>query len=127
MSFIESQIKQRLQYDQEDLSDAFADISRSVMSDDTPFEYKSRGRIEENALGELLRYFGDLDGDGIVTSADALAALRISVGLEKMGDNTLTFGDIDGDSAITSADALEILRYSVGASTNEKIGKPIAA
>ena len=59
MSFIESQIKQRLQYDQEDFSDAFTDISRSVMSGDTPFEYKSRDRIEENSVNELLRYFGE--------------------------------------------------------------------
>lgn len=59
MSFIESQIKQRHRYDQEDLFDAFVDISRSVMSDDTPFEYQSRDRIEENAVNELLRYFGE--------------------------------------------------------------------
>ena len=29
------------------------------MSGDTPFEYKSRDRIEENSVNELLRYFGE--------------------------------------------------------------------
>ena len=76
MSFIESQIKQRLQYDQEDFSDAFADISRSVMSDDIPFEYKSRDRIEENALSEMLRYFGEKP----VKIPDDIKALKDKIG-----------------------------------------------
>ena len=59
MSWFESQIKQRLINDADDLSDAFTDISRSVMSDKHNFVYKSRGRIEENAVNEMLHYFGE--------------------------------------------------------------------
>ena len=35
--------------------------------------------------------------------------------------------DVDGDGNITSADALLDLRHSEGLSSNENIGKPIAA
>ena len=57
---------------------------------------------------------GDLDGDGDVTSADALMALRISAGLQESNENLLAVADIDGDGSITSADALGILRSSAG-------------
>ena len=93
--------------------------------EDLPTDYLKEVTVEVSVENEAI--FGDLDGDGTVDAADALEALRISVGLEKMSDNTLTFGDIDSDGEITSADALEILRYSVQLSTDEKIGKPIAA
>ena len=59
---------------------------------------------------------GDLDFDGSITSADALATLRISVGLESSDGSTKLIADVDDDSSITSADALEILRCSVGLS-----------
>ncbi len=68
-----------------------------------------------------LDYFGDLDGDGEVTSSDALVVLRMSVGLEEKRDDA----DIDSDGFITSADALELLRFSVGLSSDERIGKPV--
>lgn len=68
---------------------------------------------------------GDLDRDGQIMSADALAALRFSVGIGDVSDDDLKVSDIDEDKAVTSADALEILRFSVGSSSNERIGKPI--
>ena len=69
--------------------------------------------------------FGDLDGDGQVTSSDALIVLRMSIGLTSHDSDTLTIADIDGDGYLTSSDALELLRFSIGLSSNEKIGKPI--
>lgn len=57
---------------------------------------------------------GDIDGDGEVTSVDALLVLRASVGLEKFDKVQKQLADIDGDGNITSADSLRILRYSVG-------------
>ena len=59
--------------------------------------------------------FGDADGDGRITAADARLALRISVRLE----DPLVWRDkaahviFDGRSAVTSADARMILRASV--------------
>ena len=69
---------------------------------------------------------GDIDGDNMITSADALFVLRMSVGLEKETANKKLLADADGDKQITSADALAVLRYSVGLSEpSSKINKPI--
>lgn len=70
---------------------------------------------------------GDLDGDNEINSGDALFILRMSVNLEEKTDDNIKLADIDLDGDISSADALEILRYSVQLSTNDMIGKQIAA
>ncbi len=57
---------------------------------------------------------GDVDGDGMITSGDALAILRYSVGLQDLSDEQKTHADIDGDGEINSADALAVLRMSLG-------------
>lgn len=54
---------------------------------------------------------GDLDGDGNVTSSDALLALQHTVGLTDVDENR---GDMDGDGKVDSGDALEMLQESVG-------------
>lgn len=59
---------------------------------------------------DLNAVWGDIDGDMMVTSADALEVLRMSVGLRSIDFK----GDVDDDGHITSADALLILRRSVG-------------
>ncbi len=58
---------------------------------------------------------GDVDGDGIVSAADARLTLRASVGLENY-KNTIYFdrADYDEDGIITATDARMILRTSVG-------------
>ena len=67
--------------------------------------------------------YGDLDGDGKITSADSLLVLRQSVNLEDFDDVHKALADVDGDGNITSADALEVLRYSVGLPTKGNIGE----
>ena len=69
--------------------------------------------------------YGDLDGDGKITSADSLLILRQSVSLEHFTDFQQKLADVDGDGKITSADALEVLRYSVSLPTTGNIGKTI--
>lgn len=66
--------------------------------------------------------YGDLDNDGLISSADALLVLRNSVELEVFNDIQTILADVDGDSDVTSADALEILRASVGISSKTLIG-----
>ncbi len=51
---------------------------------------------------------GDVDGDNVLTSSDALDALRMSADKAPLSSNA----DIDNDGVITSSDALEILRRS---------------
>lgn len=73
-----------------------------------------------------LNVYGDIDGDGNITSSDSLMILRRSISLEYFDETQEQLADIDDDGSITSADALEVLRYSVGLSSNDRIGKAIA-
>ena len=57
---------------------------------------------------------GDVDDDGEISVTDALAALRIALGLtEPQGYQSIT-ADVDGDGVITVSDALRILRTAAG-------------
>ena len=57
--------------------------------------------------------WGDMDGDGEVTSGDARLVLRQSVRLENYPEETCYNCDIDKDGEITSSDARFVLRLSV--------------
>ena len=56
--------------------------------------------------------FGDADGDGNITPADARLVLRAAIGLDTPSNRSIM--DVDGDSEITPSDARLVLRYSVG-------------
>jgi hypothetical protein len=58
--------------------------------------------------------YGDADGDGDVTAADARIAIRAAVGLEDLSEIALVAADINHSGAIESDDARYILRMSVG-------------
>ena len=60
---------------------------------------------------------GDLDNDGQITSADALDALRISVGIVEKTPENMALADVDSDGYVTANDALNIIRFSVGLSS----------
>lgn len=57
---------------------------------------------------------GDVDGDGLVTAADARLALRAAVDMEILTEDQLKAADYDKDGVITAADARLILRKAVG-------------
>ena len=57
---------------------------------------------------------GDIDGDGNITSADALKILQSVTNLSQLDDMQSCLADIDGDGMVTSADALRLLQYTVG-------------
>ena len=65
--------------------------------------------------------YGDGDGDGKITSADARYALRASVGLEKTNEASCYYkaANVDGDK-LSSSDARAILRASVGLEDSKK-------
>ena len=75
-------------------------------------EYKSDGVTVWNERAVIVA--GDLNGDGRITSADALTALRYSAGLCELGETFALAADADDNGTVTSADALRILRYSAG-------------
>ena len=62
------------------------------------------------ALGDRIK--GDMDGDGQITVADALAALRIAARLVAETPEAVQICDTDGDGHVTVADALAILRVA---------------
>ena len=55
---------------------------------------------------------GDMDGDGEISVADALRALRIAAKLVAPTEDDIAIGDIDRDGEVTVADALKILRVA---------------
>ena len=57
---------------------------------------------------------GDADGDGEITSNDALILLRGSIDNKKFSESEMALCDMDKDGIITSNDALLVLRKSVG-------------
>ena len=65
---------------------------------------------------------GDPDGDGSVTVADALAALRVAAKLSPETPETISSCDVDGDGSVTVADALAILRVAAKLAPPESLG-----
>ena len=74
-------------------------------------------RVEASAYMEEPLICGDVDGDWIVSSQDALTVLKIVVNLQKPDAERFSAADVDDDGSITSADALLILKNVVGLET----------
>jgi hypothetical protein len=68
---------------------------------------KSAGKIE-------VIVYGDVNGDGEVTAADATMVLRAVVGLITLDPVQTLAADVSGDGTVTAGDATLILRYIVG-------------
>ncbi|MBQ6419633.1 MAG: dockerin type I repeat-containing protein [Clostridia bacterium] len=74
--------------------------------------YRMITRIENISFAD--RQFGDVDGDGIVTAADARIALRHSVDLDPIKNAfDQIYADVNFDGTISADDARLILRMSV--------------
>jgi hypothetical protein len=67
--------------------------------------------VIRNGSGGLL---GDVDGNGIVDTTDALYALRYALGIIDMPADWQERANVDGNSIIDTTDALLILRYALG-------------
>ncbi len=57
---------------------------------------------------------GDVNGDSLINSADALSVLTYSVGKREFSDEEFRRAEVTADGQVNSSDALDILRYSVG-------------
>lgn len=57
---------------------------------------------------------GDINGDGIATVSDAVAALRAAMGIMALSPEEILRGDTDLDGRITVADAVAALRAAMG-------------
>ncbi|MBO4384635.1 MAG: Ig-like domain-containing protein [Clostridia bacterium] len=73
------------------------------------------GFLKEVAYsGQIEILSGDADGDGELSAADALLALRFSMGIIDFTPVQIVRCDMDGDGEVTAADALVILRKAMG-------------
>ena len=77
----------------------------------------SAAQINSPAASDYLQ--GDLDGDGEVTSLDAMLALRNSANLETFTSEQLLSADVNSDGTITPADSFYLLRQAVKLPTTE--------
>ena len=85
--------------------------------EETRYCTRDASHFETRALDKLLK--GDIDKDGSITVADALAVLRIAAALVEETQDAIDIADIDRDDEISVADALQILRRSVKLITPE--------
>lgn len=57
---------------------------------------------------------GDLDGDGKISSKDALVVLQLATGLSDINNDNFLIGDVNEDLSLNSLDALFIMNYITG-------------
>ena len=80
---------------------------------------KAVTRVASFQYGEKPAYtLGDVNGDGIINSADAILVLRYAVELGDLTDTQKLAANVNKDAVINSADAILILRYAVGKITS---------
>ena len=106
----------RIDYDWKAASDHPTGVYLTVglEGDDTlyiGYGYMNTALPEEYTKEPLMK--GDPDGDGEITVADALIALRVAAKLEVQTDELLAVCDVDGSGNIDVGDALVILRVAV--------------
>ena len=93
--------------------------------EDANWLHANMRKLAEYTVRALCDYFGikfvdpysskgDVDGDGKVTTADALKVLQGAVGKVELDEQQKEKADLDGDGKITTADALGTLQNSVG-------------
>jgi VCBS repeat-containing protein len=64
---------------------------------------------------------GDINGDGIITPADAATIYQVTSGKLKLSEEQLKLLDINGDGQVTNADASLLMSSYVGKSTGTTI------
>ena len=76
-------------------------------SADTPFSVTVKQAVDKNSLG-------DVDGDGTITTKDALMLLQAANDLLNLSEEQFLRADINGDKVLSASEALRILQYVSG-------------
>jgi hypothetical protein len=63
------------------------------------------------AIVDAKYILGDVTGDGVVTSADAIALARHLARLDSLDGSALLAADLDHNGSVTSADIVKLARY----------------
>lgn len=82
--------------------------------------------FDGDAIADMgfMAVFGDVNGDGKITTSDARLALRHASGVDKLGAVSLAAADVDISGRVNSSDARRILR---AAARLENIENPIGS
>jgi|GEM_PF-1331306 len=62
--------------------------------------------------------YGDVDGDSVITIADALTVLHVSVEKLSLTEGQMALADVNGDSLVNVEDALLLLQLTIGKITS---------
>ena len=76
-------------------------------SEEAPFSVTVKQAVDKNSLG-------DVDGDGTITTKDALMLLQAANDLLNLSEEQFLRADINGDKVLSAAEALRILQYVSG-------------
>jgi hypothetical protein len=76
-------------------------------SAENPYTVTVKLAIDQNSLG-------DVDGDGVITTKDALMLLQAANGLLNLTSEQFLRADINGDGELSASEALRILQYVSG-------------
>lgn len=99
--------------------DTYYRLDIRLKADDSNFSSMSKSvtiktPADSESVVKLYAQQGDVDGDGEVTSYDALLVLQYVAGMSSIDDEILLMADNDLSQEITSYDALLALQYSTG-------------
>ena len=93
--------------DRQDI-DAFDGVSHAYRgSAETPFSVTVQTAVADSAKG-------DVNGDGRISSVDALMVLRAVNGRLNLTAEQFARADINGDGELSAAEAMRILQYANG-------------
>ena len=84
------------------------------------------GEDLDNPYANSTRKLGDIDGNNVLTGADASAILACSAGLSTLTGEALQAADCDDNSFVTGADASSALAGSAGLTTSVDFDATIA-
>jgi hypothetical protein len=95
-----------------------------VRSDTTPGGINGQITYSYNIAAPASGFLGDVNGDGLVNSTDALIVLSGDVGIAITQFCPANCGDVNADGLVNSTDALIILSHDVGMSVPFPLGQP---
>ncbi len=80
--------------------------------------------VTANFVPDVSTILGDVNGDGVVNSTDALIVLSGDAGINVIQFCPMNCGDVNDDGQVNSTDALIILSFDAGMSVPYPVGSP---
>ncbi|MBQ9950368.1 MAG: dockerin type I repeat-containing protein, partial [Clostridia bacterium] len=63
---------------------------------------------------EPIRVTGDLTGDEVLNTADAVVLLKAAAGMTQLTPEQIRVADVNGDGSVNTGDAVTILQFAAG-------------